>query len=219
MRSTSRQLDAATPSAGPVGPIRRIWLSGQSRGSSSVTAVAKRARRVSQLVAMAGVSVLLVLLVWRLTHQSPRPTGGGPAPRFILPYLSKPGRLDLASLRGHPVVLSFWASWCEPCKAEAGTLERLSRRYETRGVRFVGVDTNDGASDARRFVRAHGLTYPIVRDANGAVASNEYAVANLPTTFFINRYGVLIGGDVLGPVTDSDRAKLFRHYLRLAMKT
>ena len=176
-------------------------------------------RRASQLLAVVGLSALLALLVWRIAHQNSPPNTGGPAPNFALPYLSSAGDLHLTSLRGDPVVLSFWASWCEPCKAEAGTLERLSRHYAIQGVRFVGVDTNDVASDARRFVRAHGLTYTMVLDENGDVAANKYDVANLPSMFFIDRRGRLVAGNLLGPVTNSARAELFRKYLQLAMRS
>ena len=94
----------------------------------------------AQAVALAAVAGLLGLLVWRLTHQSHPPKIGGPAPNFTLRRLQGVGTLELKSLRGHPVVLNFWASWCVPCKAEAATLQREWTRYRKQGVVFVGVD-------------------------------------------------------------------------------
>ena len=87
-----------------------------------------------QAVALAAVAGLLGLLVWRLTHQSHPPKIGAPAPSFSLRRIGAPGRLDLASLRGKPVVLNFWASWCVPCKGEAKMLEQAWRRHRKHGA-------------------------------------------------------------------------------------
>ena len=172
--------------------------------------------RLSQAVALCGVALLLVLLVWRLAHQKAPPRVGGAAPVFSLPYLSSAGKLNLASFHGRPVVLSFWASWCEPCKAEAATVERLYRVYARHGVEFIGIDTNDAASDARHFVKTHGITYPVVRDVDGLVASNSYDIANLPTMFFVDRRGRLIVGSILGPLTEASNARTFRRDIAIA---
>src|SRR6516162_10381552 len=98
-----------------------------------------RVRLVAQMITLACVAGLLALLVWKLTHQQHAPPVGSPAPAFTLPRLDGPGSVSLASLRGHPVVLNFWASWCTPCKAEARVLERNWKRYRSRGIVFVGV--------------------------------------------------------------------------------
>ena len=75
------------------------------------------------------------LLVWQLTHQDARaPKIGGPRAGFSLQPLDAPAKLDLASLRGKPVVLNFWASWCVPCKGEATMLEQAWQQYREQGV-------------------------------------------------------------------------------------
>src|SRR5215212_7828694 len=99
----------------------------------------RTARLTGQVVALAGVAVLLVVLIWRLTHRPALLELGGPAPGFSLARLDRDGTLDLASLRGRPVVLNFWASWCGPCKREAATLEQLWQHYRKQGVVFVGI--------------------------------------------------------------------------------
>jgi cytochrome c biogenesis protein CcmG, thiol:disulfide interchange protein DsbE len=171
----------------------------------------------AQAIAVAGVAALLAILVWRLTHRPASPKIGGPAPTFSLARLDGRGAIDLADLRGHAVVLNFWASWCGPCKREAPALERFWHEYRSRGVLFIGIDSNDGASDARRFVRAHGITYPVVRDAQGLVAANRYNVADLPVTYFVDKRGRLVEQPVLGPVSDSAFAKAFRRGLDEAL--
>ena len=147
-----------------------------------------------QAVALAAVAGLLGLLVWRLTHQPHPPKIGGPAPNFQLRRLDG-GTLDLASLRGHPVVLNFWASWCGPCKAESAQLQRTYLQYRKQGVVFVGIDYHDVTSDARTFLSHHGITYPNVADGSGMVGSS-YGITGVPETYFIDRHGRLVGTHV-----------------------
>ncbi len=133
---------------------------------------------------------------------------GHPAPDFALPILSDAagatpagGRLSLHSLRGRPVVLNFWASWCAPCRAETPLLVRLHKLYGPRGVAFVGVDTEDEAADARRFVGQYHVDYTIVVSSDEKLMS-AYAIPGLPTTIFVGPDGMIrdreIGG-FIGP--------------------
>jgi len=154
-----------------------------------------------QIVALAAVAGLLGLLVWRLTHQSKPPKIGGPAPAFSLRRLDTSGTLALASLRGKPVVLNFWASWCVPCKGEAKMLENAWQRYRAQGVVFVGIDWHDVKSDARRFLDHHGVTYPTVLDGSGSI-TDRYGVVGVPETYFIDRRGRLVGEHIVGTVVN-----------------
>jgi cytochrome c biogenesis protein CcmG/thiol:disulfide interchange protein DsbE len=156
-----------------------------------------------QAVAVAVVSALAVMLVWRLTHQTPSPRVGGPAPAFTLRRLDGRGSISLASLRGKTVVLNFWASFCYACKRDSVALERLWRQERGNGVVVLGVDSNDSATDARRFVRAHGITYPVVSDPGGSISGGRYDIAYLPVTYVVDRRGRVVGGQVFGPISDS----------------
>lgn len=116
--------------------------------------------------------------------------------------LSGDGRLSLEGLRGHPVLLNFWASYCEACKQEMPTLEAAYRRYRTCSVTLVGVDTlGDIPAQARALVRRMGLTYPMILDARQDVA-DRYNVAGLPTSVFIDATG-RVRGTVVGAVDDA----------------
>src|SRR3990172_3780016 len=127
--------------------------------------------------------------------RGPLPAGraGGerpPAPAFRLPALD--GRtLDLAALRGRPIVLNFWASWCVPCKDEAPLLERAWKTYRDKGLLVIGVNIQDLEADARRFVAEVGITYPNVRDRDGK-ANRAYGITGIPETFFVRADGRII---------------------------
>jgi len=173
----------------------------------------------AQAVAVAAVAALAAVLVWRLTHQTPPPKVGGPAPNFSLRRLDGDGTVSLRSLRGKTVVLNFWASWCDPCKREAPALEKVWNEYRSRGLVVLGVDSGDVRSDARRFLAAHRITYPIVFDRDGGLAAGTYGIPGYPATFVINRAGRLVGPPVLGPVSDAGYSKQFQRNLQEALRS
>jgi thiol-disulfide isomerase/thioredoxin len=88
-------------------------------------------------------------------------------------------RLALGELRGMPVVLNLWASWCTPCREEAARLERGWRALGPRGVLFLGLDIQDVRGDGEGFIRKYGATYPSVREPGREVA-NSYGATGIP---------------------------------------
>jgi thiol-disulfide isomerase/thioredoxin len=150
-----------------------------------------------QALALAGVAGLLVLLVWKLMHDP----GGGiaselsqgkqpAAPNFKLGRLDGRGTVELASIK-RPRVIDFFASWCAPCAYESKRLQKFSKRYGDR-IAFVGVNTDDFAADAKRYVRRYGLTYTIVRE-QGRKVLNTWGGLPIPRVFFIDRNGKVVG--------------------------
>jgi cytochrome c biogenesis protein CcmG/thiol:disulfide interchange protein DsbE len=112
------------------------------------------------------------------------------APSFRLPMLSGGRRFDLKSLRGHVVVLNFWASWCQPCREEAPIFAEELHRHAAQGLRIVGVNSQDFASDARSFARTFHVTYPLVHDGSNDVTT-RWGVSGFPATFVIARDGTV----------------------------
>jgi cytochrome c biogenesis protein CcmG/thiol:disulfide interchange protein DsbE len=100
--------------------------------------------------------------------------------------------VSLAELRGTPLVLNFWASWCAPCREEGPLLERAWLRARGRGVLLLGLDMQDVTGDARDFARQLGITYLNVRDRGNDIA-RSYGVTGLPETFFISAGGRVVG--------------------------
>ena len=158
---------------------------------------------------------LLALLAYgfRLNPRDiPSPLVGRSAAAFSLStFAGQP--VSLESLRGQVVVLNFWASWCNPaCYDEAPVLERGWRAWRDRGVMVVGVDIQDTAEAAQRFMRQFDLTFPNARDLSGKV-SIDYGVYGVPETFFIDRRGRIRGKHV-GAVTDA----VFRSKVELLLE-
>jgi thiol-disulfide isomerase/thioredoxin len=145
------------------------------------------------LIVIAAVVALIAIVL--LSGTSKRSETGRPAPQLPTAVLIPP-QVTLASLRGEPAAINFWASWCTPCRKEAPDLERVARSLHGR-ARLVGVDWSDGISAARSYVSQNHLTYPNLIDSKGVAGSN-FGLEGLPTTFILDSQGKIT--DVLrGP--------------------
>jgi len=100
------------------------------------------------------------------------------------------GRLSLAEVRGYPAVINFWASWCVPCKEEAPAFAAAAEKFKGRVV-FVGLDTQDSPSAARRFLRRYRVNYVSVRDGTDKTYT-AYGLTGVPETYFIDRRGRIL---------------------------
>jgi cytochrome c biogenesis protein CcmG/thiol:disulfide interchange protein DsbE len=150
------------------------------------------------ILGLLSVGAVAVLVVAEIATSGSE-TGKRAAPALPSQVLRGP-RVDLASLRGKPALVNFWASWCAPCKQEAPELERLARSRHGQ-ARLVGVDWNDTTANATAFVRQQGLTYPILRDGSSEVG-RRFGLTGLPTTFVLDSHG-RIAEVLLGPQTES----------------
>jgi cytochrome c biogenesis protein CcmG, thiol:disulfide interchange protein DsbE len=114
------------------------------------------------------------------TAASARPV----AKQFSLRALGHPGTVSLSQYAGRPVLVNFFASWCDPCQKETPLLARFYGARHGR-VAVIGIDVNDSAAAALRFIRHAGASYPIATDPTAATATG-YGVVAIPQTFFLN---------------------------------
>jgi thiol-disulfide isomerase/thioredoxin len=108
---------------------------------------------------------------------------GGPTPPMRLKTLTGK-ELNLASFRGRTVIVNFWATWCEPCLAEMPSLQRLRDKLAQQGVEVVAVNLKENAARISPFVEKLDLTFPVVRDPDGAL-TRQWRVNVFPTSFIV----------------------------------
>ena len=120
-------------------------------------------------------------------------------------------RMSLAELKGKPVVIDFWATWCGPCRAELPIVDGLARRYKDKGVVVIGMNTQDEAGLAGPFATKRGVSFPILFDADNSI-SRSYRVDSLPTLVVINKEGK-ISAIRHGVTSDADLDRLVKEVL------
>jgi thiol-disulfide isomerase/thioredoxin len=150
------------------------------------------------------------------------PLVGRDAPDFASPVVLNGAALGvdgttkptvaLADLRGHAVLLDFWATWCQACGLEAPIVDQVFRRWHDAGLVAVGVDTDGkGEGDPRQYALDNKLSYPIVHDTTGA-AQRAYEVESLPTLVVVSRAGKVVAVRI-GITSDAELDKLVREAL------
>lgn len=145
--------------------------------------------RAGRWIAFLLVAGLIALLAWGVVKANNGPVNSGLAPDFTLTTFD--GRaITLSQLRGQVVVVNFWASWCVPCRQEADYLERTWRKYQDRGVVFIGVNWVDTDKEARVFLDEFGITYINGPDLGTRIAQ-AYRIRGIPETFFVDKAGQL----------------------------
>lgn len=140
-----------------------------------------------------GGTILLVAIVGFGMATLPRSLFAGgvgtQAPEVHGTYLSgAEGEFSLAALKGKPVLLDFWASWCGPCRAEMPIIQRLAADYAPQGLAVIGVNTSDEEEAAVAWIKARGVTFPIARD-NGNSIARAFSVNSLPTLVLLTKEG------------------------------
>lgn len=126
------------------------------------------------------------------------------APELDLPRLGG-GRVQLSTLRGHPVVLSFWGTWCPPCRSEFPDLVRAHEQHGAAGLVVVGVNGRDqeySTKDVTKFVTEFAVPFPIALDERGRMRQ-AFHIVGLPTTVFIDSTGVVRAMHI-GPITRAE---------------
>jgi cytochrome c biogenesis protein CcmG, thiol:disulfide interchange protein DsbE len=177
---------------------------GQQTWKGAAREVGRAALRHKVLSAIIAVcvagSLITIGVVGSASGQAASPVAPVAAPAFSLPLLGdESGRqVALSKYRGQPLIVNFFASWCEPCKTETPLLATFYRT-DKGNVALVGLDENDTLGNATSFTRAEGVSYPVGWDPHFAVAS-AFGVNALPQTFFLNARHQIVDR-IFGPVT------------------
>jgi cytochrome c biogenesis protein CcmG/thiol:disulfide interchange protein DsbE len=162
-----------------------------------------RRPRVAVPAAIAAVVIVALAVAGATVGAGGAPHSLGHAKNFTLGVLGQPGQqLSLRSMANRPVIVNFFASWCEPCQRETPLIARF---YTDSGGRpaIIGVDVNDSAPKAMNFVHKSGVTYPVVADPMPMKAAIAYNLPGLPATFFLNARHLIVKR-VYGPVTQAE---------------
>ena len=159
--------------------------------------------------AMGGAAGVLLLsaLTWGLVHaaqRAPADPAGQTAPDLTIHSLRDGREIRLADLRGRPIVLNFWASWCVPCRQEAPVLNEAARRYDGKVV-FLGADIKDSEQPARAYLAELQVPYPAGPIMRGS--ERDFGVTAPPETFFIDRQGTIVAR-IIG-VVDAKRLDFY----------
>ncbi len=150
-------------------------------------------------------AVLLASLGWGLVHAAKQSHSliGAEVPDLTIQSLSGEA-ISLRALKGTPLIVNFWASWCVPCRQEAPVLAAAARQMEGR-VQFVGVDIQDTDSAARAYEAEVKSPYPVGPAIHGSY--RDFGVTAPPETFFVDRNGTVVS-HIIGPV-DSHRMQIY----------
>lgn len=135
---------------------------------------------------------------------------GSLAPGFALKDLNGKS-VNLASLRGKPVFLNFWATWCPPCRAEMPDLQKMYEKYASK-MHFVAVNARESKGTIAEFLKANGYSFPVLLDSSGSVL-NTYRVTGIPTSFVLDSQGIIRGKQV-GMLQASQMEALIRQVLK-----
>lgn len=134
------------------------------------------------------------------------------APAFTLRLLDGRKTVDSRSYLGKKtLVVRFQASWCKPCARDGPGFERSYRKYRRRGVEFVGVQLQDDATDARKFLRAHQASYPVGLDPDGRIAE-RFGITQPPYTIVISKKGEIVSRRA-GRLSEAELTKLLDRLL------
>lgn len=163
-----------------------------------ITQDTRSLRHLWRWLAVGLLVALLALLGWKLQTQGGEPVEAGLAPDFTLTTFE--GKtVTLSELRGQVVIVNFWASWCPPCREEAAYLETTWRKYQDKGVVFIGVDYVDAEPNALAYIKEFDITYPNGPDIGQKVAK-AYQIKGVPETFYVDKTGQLRGVQI-GPLS------------------
>jgi peroxiredoxin len=134
---------------------------------------------------------------------TPAPRTGFLSPDFELAMMSGE-TVRLSDLRGQPLLINFWASWCTPCRVEMPAMQRAFQEYKDQGFTILAINAThqDSLEKARSLTESLGLDFPVLMDETGSVSS-RYETLALPTSFFVDRDGIIREVVIGGPMSEA----------------
>jgi cytochrome c biogenesis protein CcmG/thiol:disulfide interchange protein DsbE len=172
-------------------------------GTPSPETQPARKHGVLYAIPVVAVAAFLAFLGWGLMHSLKGQVSKGTAPDFSLTSFDGKS-IILSKLRGQVVIINFWASWCPPCREEAPYLEQTWRKYQDKGVVFIGVDYADTEKEASAYLKEYDITYFNGPDL-GTRISQSYNMKGVPETYYVDKQGQLRGvkvGPLVAPELD-----------------
>lgn len=127
------------------------------------------------------------------------PEVGKLAPEFELKDIISGSKVKLSEARGKVVLLNFWAEWCVPCRAEMPFMENLYKAFKDKGLAVLAVSVDKSEKTVKAFVSDKKLTFKVLMDRDKEVSFDQYGVMGFPTTFLIDKKGV-VAEKFLGPM-------------------
>jgi peroxiredoxin len=180
------------------------------QGSKLINISYKRTKTPKAL-SLFGVLVSLCLLNLFLAACGDNDGAGGPkvgqaAPDFQLATVSG-SPVKLSDFKGKPVLVNFWATWCMPCKYEMPQIEEIYRQYQAQGLVVLGINDKEDAPTVKQFVSDGGYSWPMLLDTDESLKT-RYQVVGMPTSFFVDRQGVVRSTWVGGMEKDTLQTQL-----------
>ena len=156
-----------------------------------MSAKASNLSKIITIVVLLAASVGIIMAVVNFDKQEVVVLEAGqPAPDFTLDTLDG-NKVTLSEYKGKVVMVNFWASWCQPCRQEMPDIEKAYETYKDQGLVVLGVNLSEKNVPIQGFVKQYDLTFPILMDRQGTTAVDLYKVKPIPTTFFVDREGIL----------------------------
>ena len=144
---------------------------------------------LKKLTVILVMTIALLLMIAGCQPSSELTTGMSPAPDFALQDLEGQ-TVTLSDLRGSPVMLNFWATWCGPCRHEMPFIQQIYEEWLDKGLVLLTINLRETPAKVEEFMQSNGLSFPALLDRDGSV-SLEYNVSGIPTTFFIDKDGII----------------------------
>lgn len=175
----------------------------------------KKLKSQKSKVKVIGFVLLLFLIVISCSNPEStttnKPVVPKPAQDFTLKDINGNNDIKLSSLKGKAVIINFWATWCYPCREEIPDLEKSYKENKDKGLVILGINIKEDNSKVSKFVKDYKITYPVLLDIDGTV-SDAYRVFGIPTSFFIDRNG-LVKDSFIGMLTKADIDKKLERIL------